>query len=224
MYGYLLFESATTHEITVTSASSNKVSFTAVLQTFDEENRNRRVYKKEYVQEALKPIIPHLNEGNFGGELDHPIPTSDETETWVRHATYLYKEAAFKINDLRFEGNKLIGDCETLSTPNGFILAGLIRDGVKVGFSARAIADNIDHQNGVEIVLPPITYIAFDAVSNPSHSTAKIMKVNLESYNRLAESYTGVNCKNGVCLIGEHLNRKKTNEIQSFFKNGNIIL
>ncbi len=220
---YILVEAAESKNITITGRLGNKVRFEAVLQTADEENRNGRIYKKEFIEEALKDIKPTLKEGNFGGELDHPIPTSDETQTWVRHATYLYKEAAFKIEELYFKDNNLIGVCESLPTPNGNILASLIRDGVKVGFSARAIADNIQQQGHTEIVLPPITYISFDVVSNPSHKGAQLLKVNLESYNpkKLTES---TKCFSGICKISEHLFRINQIPLRHFFGNCNIIL
>jgi len=219
--GYLLIESPTPSKVQVISATPKKAKFVAILQTFNEQNRNNRIYKEQDAVESLREIDPKIKDFTFGGELDHPIPTDDEQYTWTRHTTFLYKEAAFMIRSYKISNHKLIAECETVSTPNGYILAGLLKDGVNVGFSARAISDNVEKQGDVEVVLPPITYIAFDCVSNPSHAGAKLMEIkNLESTEIPS-------CSNGVCMISEHIKHVKTvrySELNKLFKSGNIRL
>lgn len=212
MHGFLLIENPTSRTIEISETKSGKVYFEAILQTLGEKNANKRVYNKEYVVEALEAIQPRLKERNFGGELDHPIPTQDELYTWIRHTTFKYTDASHIFTKIWISEDLVIGQGETLLTPNGFTMAGLLRDRVKVGFSARAISDNVEKVGDTEIVLPPITYIAFDCVSVPSHNRAKLVK--LEEMEMLAKA--GEECKDGVCMISEHLAR--TN------RKGNIIL
>jgi len=218
MHGVILIENAVTEDISISKSEGNKVMFETVLQTFNEENNNKRVYQLKDAEQAISEIIPRLSEGNFGGELDHPIPTSDEVSTWIRHTTYKYSQACYKINSLFFRDNKLYGECETLRTPNGFILANLLTDKVRVGFSARAFSDQVEMRNGVEYVIPPITYIAFDAVSNPSHKEAKVIKVSN------IEQHIPKKCPDGVCRLTEHIERKRRSPLFTFFKSGKILL
>ena len=116
-----------------------KVKIKAVLQTTDDVNKNKRVYPKSILQEAVEKIKPLIETHALTGELDHPIPTSvSETDSY-RHFVVLYQNTSHIIDDIYFEGNKVMGIVETASTQKGFDLAGLIEDGVPVGFSLRKL-------------------------------------------------------------------------------------
>lgn len=167
----------------------NKVIFEAILHTSGEPNANGRIYDLEAMKEAVESLKPRLKDRTFGGELDHPLPTSDEEHSMLRHMTLSLADMSHIITDMWFEGNKLVGTCETTNTPKGQILYNLIVDGVNVGFSIRAISDNITKKDGYDYVKGPITLVAIDAVSSPSHKGAKVRDI-IEIHNiaKLAES------------------------------------
>jgi len=223
---YLLMEQIDSDIKSVKKSTPTKAIFEAILQTAG-VNRNKRHYSKEIINEALQDAMPRMQDRTFVGELDHPIPTADESYSYVRHVTPSLKEVSHMILDYHWEGDKVIGTVETTSTPNGYILAGLIHDGMKVGFSIRALANNLEQRpDGIMEVLSPMTIIAIDAVTIPSHAEAKIVEVKtLESY--LQEQSL---CENGQCIIKEHLEKTKkltminehntfqnTNSLRSFY-------
>ena len=79
-----------------------------------------------------------------------------------------------------FDGNNLMGDVETTLTDRGFTMAGLLLDGVPVGFSLRAVGDH-KTINGIDEVCDPFFIITWDCVSNPSHASARVINVMTES-------------------------------------------
>ncbi len=200
---YILVESPVSEssKIQVKKSTPTKVFFTAVLQSLGVRNINRRIYPEKDMKESISYILPTLKDKTFGGELDHPVIGSGSETDWIRHTQYQLKEASHAILSIRYEGNLIIGEMETLSTPNGRTLAGLIGDGVKVGFSVRAISDNIESTSEADIVHSPITIISWDAVSFPSHREAYIQEI------KSMESVQIPECKDSVCMITEHLKR-----------------
>jgi hypothetical protein len=214
----------------IKKSTPTKAIFTAVLQEANRPNRNKRIYPKEVIQEAIEAAKDRIERRIFGGELDHPLPTSDETYSMSRHVTPALKELSHIITKTWWKGNLLYGLVETTTTPSGFILAGLIYDKVGVGFSIRALSDNIDYTSeGYQRVGSPMTLIAVDAVSIPSHEKAVIQEVKmLESLLMEAQQI----CPDGACVIKNHINKLAmlnestlthvTNRIFDFYK-GNPI-
>jgi hypothetical protein len=164
-----------------------KIFFKAILQTCDEENRNKRIYPRQDLAEALNAIQDRVRQRAFLGELDHPAQSNEMS----RQATVLFKEASHLFTKIWFQGNEVWGQGETLATPNGQILTALIKDRVPIGFSLRALGQIQESANGAKIVRKPIFVVAYDAVSRPSHERALIKEVVSES----------VFCVDGMCGV-----------------------
>jgi len=154
-----------------------KIHFRAILQTCDETNRNKRIYPKQDLQEAIEAVRDRVEQRAFLGELDHPAMTSDMS----RQATVLFKEASHVFTRIWFQGKEVWGQGETLATPNGQILTALIKDRVPIGFSLRALGQVQEGPSGVKVVKKPILVVAYDAVSKPSHEKALLKEIVSES-------------------------------------------
>jgi hypothetical protein len=164
----------------------DKIRMEVCLQTVDDVNRNHRRYSLAIMREGLSKIEERIREGSFIGELDHPI---DKDPT--RQVTVLYSEAAHRILDYGWDGNKLVGVLETLRTPKGTILKNLAEDGVPVGFSFRGMGELrqvTEDGNDVYDVVGPIHIVTWDSVGYPSHAQAKLIKVTESVQNELRES------------------------------------
>jgi hypothetical protein len=171
---------------------NGRLKFKAVLQTLGERNNNGRIYPPEAIKDALEKNKERINKRQFIGELDHP----DNGNDIARQGTPKLKEASHVITKVWIEGNKVYGEGETLSTPNGQILRNLILDNVIPGFSLRAFG-NLETKriNGesVDVVSAPLLMISYDAVSNPSHSEALV-----KEYSQLDEN-TIYQCAGNLC-------------------------
>lgn len=168
-----------------------KVIFEAVLQTADEPNQNRRIYPADLLREAVEvQLKPKAKSRQLYGELDHPVRIGNTEADMARHSTVLLKEASHLITDIWMDGKIVRGIVETLKTPNGEILANLVRDKCPVGFSLRALGD-VEQQGQYLRVKKPFLAITYDAVANPSHASAvvqKVLKENLYAVNLLNEN------------------------------------
>lgn len=150
------------------------VRFECILQTVGVVNKNKRRYSREVLEEGLSKVRKRIKDGAVLGELDHPLDKNP-----IRQMTVMYKEASHRILDYWWDGNKLMGVIETLRTPNGNILKNLVEDGVPVGFSFRGMGDLKTITEGgksVYEVVSPLHVITWDAVSNPSHEDARIIR------------------------------------------------
>jgi Prohead core protein serine protease len=150
------------------SARGWKVEFEACLQTADDKNNNNRIYPRKSLNEAIEKISPRIHSRAFVGELDHPLD-----ENMKRQVMVMYQECSHVITKTWWSGNELIGKLETLGTPNGNILTELIKDKIPVGMSVRALG-NMRKENNIEVIESPIYIVAYDCVSDPSHSKATI--------------------------------------------------
>jgi hypothetical protein len=87
------------------------------------------------------------------------------------------------------------------------MLSGYVLDKVPVGFSLRGLADLEDHGT-YQNVLDPLIVIAFDSVSEPSHTKATIQEIRNESVIRIIkESKQMVHCNNGKCYITDYFDQ-----------------
>lgn len=111
------------------------------------------------------------------GELEHP-----------QSATVNSERACHLITELHMEGNKVIGKSKILSTPLGEVMKCLIRDGVKMGMSSRALGSLVE-KGGVNHV-ENMKLIAVDAVADPSAPGAFV--------NGILESKSFVLKQNGL--------------------------
>ena len=138
-----------------------QVRIKTILQTCDDVNKNKRIYPKEVLQRAVEKIRPMMEQHALTGELDHPVPSgASETDSY-RHFVVLYQNTSHIIENIYFEGNKVMGIVKTASTQKGRDMAGLIMDGVPVGFSLRAMGESEVNSSGITTIKDP-----FEMVSN----------------------------------------------------------
>ncbi len=160
------------------TTKSGTLRMEACIQTVGDINKNRRKYMKPDLQEAVNTIGYRLREGSFLGEMDHPLDDNP-----ARQFTVLYKAVSHKFLEMGWDGNMLMSVVETLDTHHGRDLQGLIRSGVPIGFSFRGMGDLkkvTSHNESYNEVVGPLTVVTWDAVSSPSHSKARMVKM-LES-------------------------------------------
>lgn len=129
-----------------------------LFQEANSKNGNKRVYAQPLLEREIKKLQGPLKERRLIGELDHP---SNE----VVHLT----NASHIITGLHMEGNKVIGEAEILNTPSGKVLQELLRAGVKIGISSRAVGGlTYNSQNECYDVNENLRLITWDMVSEPS--------------------------------------------------------
>ena len=114
-----------------------QVKIKTVLQTCDSVNKNKRIYPKSVLMKGVEKIRPLIEQHALTGELDHPIPSGQSETDSYRHFVVLYQNTSHIIEDIYFEGDKVMGIIKTASTQKGKDMAGLILDGIPVGFSLR---------------------------------------------------------------------------------------
>jgi hypothetical protein len=212
---YLIIESASDKtDVKIIRDMGEKVIFKAILQTVNEINRNKRYYSKQLMEQGIVNLIEEMKNRNLVGELDHPLDTEES-----RQAVVLYKEVSHIITDYFWKGNELWGVIETTPySTNGKILTGLVRDGVKVGFSMRGFGDVIPKGDYMEVV-SPLYIVTWDCVSNPSHKGARIQEITNEGVQRIINEGSRIQqCKDGKCGFAGYLDTLIENKINQITK------
>ena len=129
-----------------------------LFQEAHKKNGNKRVYERSLLEREVSKLQPVLKERRLVGELDHP---TDE----IVHLT----NASHVITGLHMEGNKVIGEAELLNTPAGKVLQELVKAGVKIGISSRAVGGlTYDAEQDAYVVNENLRLITWDMVSDPS--------------------------------------------------------
>lgn len=132
-----------------------KLYITGLFSSAEKKNNNGRIYPKSILEREISKLQVGCKDKTVLGELSHP---TERAET-------LFEKAAIMIEDLSWKGNDVYGKAKVLNTPNGFILRGLIKDGVKVGISSRGLGE-VNEDGSVKDSLKLLTY---DMVQNPSN-------------------------------------------------------
>lgn len=211
-------ERAIYQEAEVVKINPQKAIFKLTLQTCDDVNQNKRLYPKKVLSSAMKQAEERISNRKFLGETDHPLVQGNESYDGMRQTTVLLKEASHLLRTYEFQGNNLVGEMETLRTPNGKIILGLLQDKVTLGVSMRGLAELTKSNQGINIVQDPLYIITFDAVSLPSHKSAVVNfnEMRFESKNMLTES-CGTVCHNGICYLPDYFDKLVESKIIKFF-------
>ena len=174
-----------------------------LFQEANSKNGNKRVYSQPLLEREIKKLQGPLKERRLIGELDHP---SNE----VVHLT----NASHIITGLTMEGNKVIGEAEILNTPSGKVLQELLRAGVKIGISSRAVGGlTYNSQNECYDVNENLRLITWDMVSEPScHGAFPGLlgesQVMTETTKRVAEDVDHLRAeKMFIHSLKKHLNK-----------------
>lgn len=212
-----IIEQAIFQEAEVIKSSPNKAFFRMILQTVDEKNQNKRIYPSSVVMEALKECRPRMERRSFYGELDHPFPMGNDEYDGVRQTTVALKEASHIVREYELDGNKVIGELETLRTDNGRTLLGLLHDKTGVGISMRGMAE-LEKRADASIVKSPLTIICYDAVSLPSHSSAIVNFSEMRFESSILRETKDLVCIYGVCFLPNYFDKLVEKKIIKFCK------
>jgi len=170
---YMIEETFADCNVEILEESSQKsnrggLKFKTILQEAEVPGNNTRLYRKNSLVEGLERVSPRVKAGSFYGELDHP-----KTESPARFAAVMLGNASHRFLDFNWNGNILEATGQTLSTRVGKDMRALIEDdGIKVGFSLRALGKTKQLPNGLIEVSGNVNVITYDCVSNPSFSNA----------------------------------------------------
>ena len=155
---------------------SNPIYVYAILQKFDTENQNGRIYPKEILMKAVKEYEEKfVNIRASLGELDHTeecVIALRGTAILVDQFKWVNKSLIGRVEILATKGFSKYGICSTYADN----LAHLIfNKNVLVGISSRGVG-SVDKINGKTIVQDDFTLIGWDAVSTPSTPGSYLLK------------------------------------------------
>jgi len=167
-------------------------------------NKNQRIYARDDMEKEVNRYIAEMiNTKRAMGELNHP--TSAEVNL---------ERACHIVNNMRMEGNYVMGKSQVLSTPMGQIVRSLINDGVKVGMSSRALGKLNEGTGGVNRVTD-MRLVAVDCVADPSCPKAFVNGILeskqfvLDMNGALEEVYEG---------LEKAIKNLPTKEVQTYLK------
>ena len=147
----------------ITEEKSGKKSYVieGVFAQADMKNRNGRIYPKPIMEKAVGNYVDkQVSKGRAVGELNHP-----------EGPTVNLDKVSHKINELKFEGNDVVGRATVLDTPMGNIVKGLLDGGVQLGVSTRGMG-SLMQQNNAMVVKDDFMLNAIDIVQDPSAPSA----------------------------------------------------
>lgn len=138
------------------------MKITRSIQKADYPTKTGRLYSAETLRSAVDRF-QSLEPRSMLGEVDARSVDSSMVS---------FKNVSHVIVDLRFdeEIQELVADIETLCTPCGKVLEGLLKDGVDISFKLRGIGGssvvNVDGQDCLSI--NNYKLVAIDADANPA--------------------------------------------------------
>ena len=121
-------------------------------------NKNNRVYRlPTMVKEVARYNKDVIQNNNAVGELSHP-----------QSANINLERVSHKIEELKMDGNNVVGKAKILETPMGNIAKGLIDGGVRLGVSSRGLGSLKPAKDGLMEVGEDFKLVTVDIVSDPS--------------------------------------------------------
>lgn len=165
-------------EETDIGGGKSKIAARACLQESEVKNKNNRYYSSAICESIVNQLSPKASGRSLLMEIDHPLFVSADPEVLKKRASIIeINNCAAMIREIGFKNNKIGCVFETLSGFKGPDLYNLItKDKVDIGFSLRALGAVETLQDGTIMVKDPIRPITYDIVSNPSHTTAKVLE------------------------------------------------
>lgn len=132
-----------------------------VFMQSETKNRNGRIYPKQVMEAAVdKYVTEQVKTGRAVGELNHP-----------EGPTINLDKVSHIIENLKWNGNDVVGKARILETPMGNIVKGLLEGGVQLGVSTRGMG-SLEERNGVMYVKDDFHLSTVDIVQDPSAPTA----------------------------------------------------
>ena len=146
-------------EFLVTEGKNGKKNYAiqGIFAQAEKKNRNGRIYPMPIMEKAVgKYDTEQVQKGRAVGELNHP-----------EGPTVNLDKVSHKIDELKFEGNDIVGKASILNTPMGEVVKGLLDGGVTIGVSTRGMG-SLSQRNGAMIVNDDYILNAVDIVQDPS--------------------------------------------------------
>jgi hypothetical protein len=212
----LIIEQSIFSEAKMLSETPSKAIFQCPIQSVEEVNQNNRMYPKTVLEEGMGNCASRMKRRAFYSELDHPLPTGNQQVDGVRQTTVSLEKVSHIVRTYDFRNNLLFGEMETTSTPNGSILLGLLRDRTGVGFSMRGMAE-LERGPDFNKVKSPLTIIAFDAVSMPSHKSAVVDFNEMKFEAKMITEKAGMVCVGDQCFLPEYFDKLVERKVITFF-------
>lgn len=208
--GFIVCEEYTASTPSILAEENKSITFEAVLQEADAPNRNKRIYGKDVLAEALKaPTVQEkIAHKSFYGESGHPLSEDIKRQAYIDQSRISHIVTSYK-----WEGNILKGIVETAQTAAGYDMRGLIRQGSQVSFSMRALGNVIKEEGSYKRVYGPLMIVAYDWVTIPSHDKAYMTRTISEGYNptsALNESMITFNMKDLAAYVTHNDKRIKS--------------
>lgn len=218
MSSNLIIEQGVYSEAKIIKESATRAIFRCPIQTTDEINQNGRLYPSSVLGEGMGNCDSRMKRRAFYSELDHPLPSGNQEIDGIRQTTVALNNSSHIIRDYEFKKNVLMGEMETLSTQKGQTLFALLQDKTGVGFSMRGLAE-LERLKDHNVVVSPLTIIAFDAVSMPSHRSA-VVDFNEMRFEQsmLFETDSGLICVDGKCFMPDYFDKLVENKVINFFE------
>jgi len=142
------------------SKEPSKLFITGPYMMCETVNKNKRVYSKGDMEREVGRYVKEMVETKRAmGELNHP----ESADVNLANACHI-------VTTMKFDDNYVVGKSQVLSTPSGKIVESLVKDGVRVGMSSRALGE-LKEENGVNRV-NNMRLIAIDCVADPSCPSA----------------------------------------------------
>ena len=146
-------------EFLVTEEKNGKKNYAiqGIFAQAEKKNRNGRIYPMPIMEKAVgKYDTEQVQKGRAVGELNHP-----------EGPTVNLDKVSHKIDELKFEGNDVMGKASILNTPMGEVVKGLLDGGVTFGVSTRGMG-SLSQRNGAMVVNDDYILNAVDIVQDPS--------------------------------------------------------
>jgi len=175
-----------------------------LLQRADRPNRNKRVYPKKILDNALNEYFQKIKEKRAYGQIDHP------TDPDLCNVISL-QSVCQVIKDARWVNDEIRGDIEVLNTPSGNIVKEILLAGYRVGQSSRGLGSvqplrEGDDEEIVEVQDDFEFLTLADCVSDPSTHNADMIlgenKITIKEPTKIDNLLHEIICSmSGVCCI-----------------------
>jgi len=180
-------ETAVTPDSKIIKNKPDSVITEATLQDF-EENRNKKIYSRSVLEEALKAehITEMIKRKAWYGECGHPFSDDIRRQMTIERTNSSHRILSYSLTD---SGVK--GIIETSMFPMGIATRDEIRNGAQIAYSMRGIGKVIKKGNRTEV--GALKLLTYDSVSYPSHKSAfqteilkeQVEKVSLKNEKKL---------------------------------------
>jgi len=127
----------------------------------DVVNKNKRLYPKDVLREAVDDIQESVKNNGFVGECEHPSSPKINLDRMSHKITKLEM----------MEDGSMVGEMKLLDTPMGNIIKSLVKENIRLGVSTRGLGKVVKKDylgESVDFVQPNYKLRAIDIVFDPS--------------------------------------------------------